>query len=106
MAKPPHAELPPDLARKLQALDQHFRAGLRQRLVEASSSNPDQVYAALHRLVGAAGAYGHTALAAHARQAMDTLAIEHAKVEPGPERPAAHRAAMQGLISEVERLLA
>lgn len=106
MEKPPRdslqptlpPDLPPDLALKLQALDQQFRAGLRQRLAEVSGPDPVLVHAALHRLVGAAGAYGHTALAEQARQAMHALegrlSSLHSKTP-----------ALQAVTTEIERLL-
>lgn len=87
--------LPPALAAKLQALDLQFRTGLRQRLHEACANDPDLAHAALHRLVGAAGAYGHTALASHARQAMDAITSGQDSL---------HRTAMRQVRAEIERL--
>lgn len=96
MEKPAPAELPQALGQRFQALDQQFRGGLRQRLAEAGNSDPAAACDALHRLVGAAGAYGHTALSRHARRAMDTLAND---------QEAEHALAMQLLTLEVEKLL-
>lgn len=98
MEKLPHAELPPALALRLKLLDEQFRAGLRQRLAEASGSDRERVHAALHRLVGASGAFGHTALAAQARQAME--ALENMDTSDAP-----HAAAMQKVSVEIDKLL-
>lgn len=96
MEKPARAELPPALALRLQTLDQQFRGGLRQRLADASNPDPRAARAALHRLVGAAGVYGHAALSSHARQAMEALA---------DGRGAEHAEAMRMLTLEVDQLL-
>jgi HPt (histidine-containing phosphotransfer) domain-containing protein len=98
MEKPARAELPPELARKLHALDQQFRAGLRQRLADVSGPDPVVVHAALHRLVGAAGAYGHTALAKQARQAMQAI-------EVGQTQWPTQTSALQAVTAEIERLM-
>lgn len=89
--------LSPALALKLRALDAQFRTGLHQRLAEANS--PATASAALHRLVGAAGTYGHAALAGYAREAMEALAA-------GPAQADRHAAAMQGVATEIKKLLA
>ncbi len=96
MEKPARAELPPALALRLQALDKQFRVGLRQRLADAASANPSTARDALHRLVGAAGVYGHAALSGQARQALEALATG---------KSAEHAAAMQLLALEVAQLL-
>lgn len=96
MEKPARADLPPALALRLQALDKQFRAGLRQRLADAGSPDLAAASAALHRLVGAAGIYGHEALSRQARQAMESLA---------EGRDAEHASAMQLLTLEIDKLL-
>ncbi len=103
MEKPPPADtarqapaLTPVLAARLAALDQQFRAGLRQRLQDICADEPELAYAALHRLVGAAGMYGHDKLGMQARRAMNALSAG---------QPAAHAAAMASLVEESKRLL-
>ncbi len=81
---------------RLKVLDSQFRAGLPQRLADVSRPDPTAAYAALHRLVGAAGIYGHTGLASQARQAMDALTGGDA---------ALHTAALQRLQAEIHKLL-
>lgn len=96
---PGHAALSPELAQRLQVLDAQFCAGLRERLAQASAPAPAVACAALHRLVGAAGIYGHATLAECAREAMEALATH-------PPQAATHTSAMQRLATEIDKLLA
>lgn len=91
--------LSPELAQRLQVLDAQFRAGLPERLAQASAPAPAAACAALHRLAGAAGLYGRAALAECAREAMEALAAN-------PPQLARHAAAMQSLAAEIDQLLA
>jgi HPt (histidine-containing phosphotransfer) domain-containing protein len=66
--------LNPELAEQFQHIRKTFIAGLAQReteIVEARS--PDHLNAALHRLAGAAGAFGFDELGRLARSAMESL---------------------------------
>lgn len=64
----------PAYAQQLDALHCNFVEGLANRLqeMETAPSTAD-LHAALHRLVGAAGAYGYEELGHLARQAMNEL---------------------------------
>jgi len=67
----PIESTPPSHAHQFEALQRKFVEGLRRRLeeIEAAPDTASQ-HAALHRLAGAAGAFGYEALGQLARTAM------------------------------------
>jgi HPt (histidine-containing phosphotransfer) domain-containing protein len=71
--------LDPELAARFEQLRQHFVAGLPQRLQEFSTAaNAQTLEAALHRLAGAAGAYGYADLGILARETMQASSADNA----------------------------
>lgn len=87
MTQPPDDEA----AARFAAIERQFVEGLPRRLQEIDAAPDAQTrYAALHRLAGAAGAFGHAQLGELARQAMGT--------------DAAAGAALQVLREEITRL--
>ena len=69
---PPVEGLTPELAAQFDELQRKFAAGLPQRLHDITAApDPQAMQAALHRLAGAAGAYGYADLGTVARQAME-----------------------------------
>lgn len=65
--------LSPGLAEQFQHIRKTFIAGLAKRETEiVEATNPEHVNAALHRLAGAAGAYGFDELSQLARSAMQS----------------------------------
>ena len=71
-----------EAAARFAAIERQFVAGLPRRLQEIDAAPDAQArYAALHRLAGAAGAFGHARLGELARQAMGTDAAADATLQ-------------------------
>lgn len=75
MNTPPPPEASPGAAAAWLQLQRRFQAGLAERahLLQAAANRPAELHGLLHRLVGAAGAYGDHDLAQEARELLLSL---------------------------------
>lgn len=94
----PANALPPEARAAFEALRARFRSGLagRWREIEGAATEQERV-AALHRLAGAAGAYGFDEIGQAAKRAETLVAAG-----PSPGRDAA-LAALRGLVVAVDQ---
>lgn len=70
----------PGVDDQLAQIRRQFLAGFARRQQEMEqAAGPDDLYAALHRLAGAAGSFGYEALGALAREAMHAVQARDAE---------------------------